>query len=221
MPNPSNTCPMLSLDTRTTKQLKLLPTLTETANGLPGHTACVCNRSCTDSLCQGRKTCKILSPCEQLRCFPPQLTAPLLQACMGEDRPECSRQTLCYLLLHLWAALPSKHLLQQPQNLTGPPKTAVSHTKEHFLPFLPILCTVGVKQLPHYSRTPNSLLLEFTSALLQLYNICIIKMSAKGAKKNSFLFRGSSVVKMMSSESAKLISCGYILQEIQEAQLSC
>lgn len=46
-------------------------------------------------------------------------------------------------------------------------------------------------------------------------------MSAKEAKKNSFLFRGSSVVKMMSSESAKLISCGYILQEIQEAQLSC
>lgn len=104
---------------------------------------------------------------------------------------------------------------------TAPPKTAVSHTKEHFLPFLQFSVQSGVKQLPHYSHTPNSLLLEFTSALLQLYNICIIKMSAKEAKKNSFLFRGSSVVKMMSSESAKLISCGYILQEIQEAQLSC
>lgn len=55
-----------------------------------------------------------------------------------------------------------------------------------------------VKQLPHFSCTPNSLLVEFTSALLQLYSICIIKMSAKEAKKNSFLFRGSSVVKMMS-----------------------
>lgn len=120
MPNPSNTCPTLSLDKRTTKQLKLLPTLTETANGPPGHTACVCNRSCTDSLCQGRKTCKTFSSCEQLRCFPAQLTAPLLQACLREDRPECSRQTLCNLLLHLWVALLSKHLLQQPQNPTQP-----------------------------------------------------------------------------------------------------
>lgn len=39
MPNPHDTCPMLSLDTGVTKQLKLLPTLTERANGLPGHTA--------------------------------------------------------------------------------------------------------------------------------------------------------------------------------------
>lgn len=46
-------------------------------------------------------------------------------------------------------------------------------------------------------------------------------MSAKEAKKNSFLCRGSSVVRMMSSESAKLISCSYILQDIQGAQLSC
>lgn len=159
MPNPSNTCPMLSLDTSPAKQLKLLPTLTERANGLPRHIACVCNRSCTDSLCQGRKTCKILSPCEQLRCFPAQLTAPLLQACMEEDTPECPKQTLCNLLFPLWAAQPSKHLFQQPQNLTAPPKTAVSHTMEHFLPFLPILCTVRGKtitSLQSHTKFPSA-----------------------------------------------------------------
>lgn len=111
--------------------------------------------------------------------------------------------------------------LQQLENPILPGRTEVSGTKEHFYLRSQFPVPLEVKQLPHYSRTQNSLLVEFTSALLQLYNnIHVIKTSAKEAKKNSFVFRGSAVVKMMSSESAKLISCGYILQEIQEARLS-
>lgn len=173
-----------------------------------------------------RKTFKFFSPSEQLTRFPTQLTKfPFSRLAQGRTDPSATARpsatsSRLYGRCNPVEA-PSTNIcfsrLRTQCSLRGQ-QSPIQRSTFYLLSQFSV--QLEVKPLPHYSHTPNSLLVEFTSALLQLYNICITKMSAKEAKKNSFLFRGSSVVKMMSSESAKLISCGYILQEIQEAQLS-
>lgn len=109
--------------------------------------------------------------------------AAFLKACVEEETPEPYSQTLCKFLPSLWATGPSRslwysHLLQQPRNPKLPLRTAASHTKEHFLPFKPILWTIGGKTITSFqlhTKFPSGGIHISTTATLQYLhykNVC-------------------------------------------------